>query len=220
MNKPGAQIIASASAVLLDFDGPVCSVFGGLPSCDAAELIANQVQAHDIALIPKNAADPISWFQATVGHDPATVKVLEQLLIEVETAALEVTEPHPSAVALLNTLNSNAIPVVIVTNNGTRPVTDFLTRHKLMHMVVGVAGRVPDQPALLKPSPFLIEQGLSWLPNNARRTPFFIGDSLTDIEAGNAAGVPVVALADKARKWEPMNNAGAYVVIRSLAELS
>lgn len=220
MNSDAAHAISSASAILLDFDGPVCSVFGGFPSHDAARVIADQVKARGITLIPENTADPISWFQATIDHETGTVELLEQLLIEVETAALEVTEPHPSAVALLESLSSNGIPVVVVTNNGTRPVTDFLTRHDLAHAMIGVAGRVPDQPALLKPSPFLIEQGLSWLPGKARRAPFFIGDSLTDIEAGRAAGVPVIALADKERKWEPMNSAGAYVVIRSLAELS
>ena len=73
-------------------------------------------------------------------------------------------------------------------------------------------------PRLLKPHPFLIERGLMTV--HARPADaVFIGDSVTDVEAGQAAGTPTVGYANKPGKHQRLTAAGAEAVIDAMQPL-
>ena len=79
-------------------------------------------------------------------------------------------------------------------------------------------GRDPRQPSLLKPSPDSIIRALAHLdlpPAHA----VFVGDSTSDVDAGHAAGLPVVGYANKPGKDQRLRAAGADAIITSIGEL-
>jgi phosphoglycolate phosphatase len=45
-----ASIVDSSTGVLLDFDGPVCSIFANLPAPGVAEDLRRVLRHHDVAI--------------------------------------------------------------------------------------------------------------------------------------------------------------------------
>jgi len=164
----------------------------------AAEIMKRAATA-GYALRPDNPDDPISVFKATTGMDPDVIAVVEDALVEEESTALSRTEPHPGIPDLLRQLHTAGHRLVIVTNNGGGPVSTFIERHGLAGDVEKVIGRDPRRPSLPKPSPDSILRALAHLELPPEHG-VFVGDSTRDVEAGHAAGLPVVDYANKPGK--------------------
>jgi hypothetical protein len=60
-------IISRSRHLLLDFDGPICSIFAGTPAPAIAEQLRRKLQAAGITLPPDAEAedDPLEVFRAT-----------------------------------------------------------------------------------------------------------------------------------------------------------
>lgn len=71
----------------------------------------------------------------------------------------------------------------------------------------------------MKPSPRPLLLALEELGTTPAAS-VFIGDSLTDIYAARAAGVPVVGLASAAAKGAALATAGADVVVTSMTAVA
>lgn len=85
-------------------------------------------------------------------------------------------------------------------DDATSAVAAYLEQHDLIEAVHSVHGREED-PRLMTPATYLLDSALAALgaePGHA----VMIGDSDTDIEAAQAAGVPIVAYANKPAKAE------------------
>lgn len=200
--------------LLLDFDGPTCDVFHGYP----AQIIAEEL--HDLAVnvgfkLPVSN-DPMQVLSAAAAF-PEVLPVLEDGLIQRETAAVDVALLTPNAARFLAEASELGVPVAVVSNNSALAIESFLNRLSLADRVAAIFGRPYRQPELMKPSPHLLNQALSMFDIAASRT-CFIGDSTTDVEAARAAGTPVVALANKPGKRE-LFEGYADAVIEDMAEL-
>jgi phosphoglycolate phosphatase-like HAD superfamily hydrolase len=90
--------------------------------------------------------------------------------------------------------------------------------HDLTSFVRGISARTRADPALLKPSPFLVEQAVRSL-GTAPDHCVMVGDSTADIETAHAAGVPAIAYADTPEKAETLRAHGADGVIETLDQL-
>ncbi|GGN80413.1 hypothetical protein GCM10010112_55940 [Actinoplanes lobatus] len=92
--------------------------------------------------------------------------------------------------------------------------------HDLIRYVDGIATRFDGMdPRLLKPHPFLWGRGLASVAAT-RIGAAFIGDSVTDIEAGRTDGIPAIGYANKPGKYQRLTDAGADVVIESMLVLA
>lgn len=217
-SETAAELVAHAQAVLLDFDGPICSVFAGYRAHEVAAEIMKRAAAAGYALRPDDPDDPISVYKATTGMDPDVIAVIEDALVEEESTALSRTEPHPGIPDLVRQLHTGGHRLVIVTNNGGGPVSTFIERHDLAGDVEKVIGRDPRQPSLLKPSPDSIIRALAHLELPPARA-VFVGDSTSDVDAGHAAGLAVVGYANKPGKDQRLRDAGADAIIKSMGDL-
>jgi phosphoglycolate phosphatase-like HAD superfamily hydrolase len=91
-------------------------------------------------------------------------------------------------------------------------------RPGLSRRLTGVFGRSRDTVADLKPAPDLVLRALA----SAGVDPpgaVFVGDSVTDVLAGTAAGVPVVGLHEAADRRAELAAAGAVAVVADIADL-
>ncbi len=109
--------------------------------------------------------------------------------------------------------------VAVVSNNAERVVQLYLTRHGLDDRTGPVFARTSHDPALLKPSPHLIDKTVQAL-NADPAAAAFVGDSITDIEGSRLADIDSIGYANKPGKYERMTAAGARAVITTLADLA
>lgn len=195
------QLLTERRHVLLDFDGPVCSVFGGIP--------AHHVNRHYAAILRDNGVDvprdlaegddPLAIFSAAAMSRPERAPFVERVLRDLELHAVATAPLIPGANESLLALRDTGHTVTIVSNNSAAAVHTFLDQHGLADLVRSVVARTDANPALLKPSPHLVQQAIANLHATASDC-LLVGDSATDIAAGHAAGVAVVAYANRPDK--------------------
>jgi phosphoglycolate phosphatase len=224
MTSPGTDaaslgaIIARTRYLLLDFDGPICSIYAGLPAPTVAEKLRKLFPGElpdKIASTP----DPIEVFcyAATVSDDMAARVEAEMADLEVE--AVPVAEPTPYVHEVLASARESGRVIGVVSNNSPRAVTAYLDRHGLSDGIRLVVARTSHDPALLKPNPHLINEAVRGLDADPAATAL-VGDSFTDIEAAQRAGVASIGYADKPGKRERMTELQAGAVITSMADLA
>jgi phosphoglycolate phosphatase-like HAD superfamily hydrolase len=196
------RLLSRTSAVLFDFDGPVCSVFSGLP----APVVARDLRKHlsergwPVYLPNDLVDDPLEVLRAAAAIDKELGREVDDLLTAAETRAVEIAEPTAGGEASIRACRRSGRVVGIVSNNSTAAVRAYLTRRHLADLVDGpVVGRAYAQPHFMKPDPFAIRLAL-----DALRMPgeavVLIGDSTTDVLAARAASVGSVGYANRREK--------------------
>ncbi|WP_028304856.1 phosphoglycolate phosphatase [Oceanospirillum maris] len=117
---------------------------------------------------------------------------------------------------LLNAAKKAQIPMALITNKPYRFVPEILQSLKLDHYFNLVLGG--DSLAEKKPSPLPLLYAAEQLQVDPKNC-VMIGDSITDISAGQQAGFKTVAVRYGYDHGVPVDQCGADVVVDSLAEL-
>lgn len=212
-------IVARTRYLLLDFDGPVCSIFAGLTAPTVAEKLRKLVPADRMPDEIRNSLDPIEIFAYSASVSPELAEHVEAEMADLEVAATATATPTPYVHEVIAACMETGRTIGVVSNNSARAVTAYLDRHGLSDNVALVVGRTSPDPALLKPHPLLIEEALHGLRADPA-TSALVGDSLTDIEAAHRAGVASIGYANKPGKHKRMTQTGAGAVITSMADLT
>jgi HAD superfamily hydrolase (TIGR01549 family) len=224
MTSPGTDaaalgaIIARTRYLLLDFDGPICSIFGGLPAPTVAEKL-RKLFTGELPDEIANTPDPIEvfYYSATVSDEMAAR--VEAEMADLEVAAVPTAEPTPYVHEVIASARESGRIVGVVSNNGPRAVNAYLDRHGLSDGIRLVVARTSHDPALLKPSPHLINEAVRGLDANPAATTL-VGDSFTDIEAAHSADVASIGYANRPGKRERMTELRAGAIITSMADLA
>ena len=222
-SPPGSDldtIVSQTRHLLLDFDGPICAIFAGLPAATVADRLRKLLGDHfhlpdEIA----RTADPLEVFAyaATVSEDLAAR--VETEMTHQELAAVATATPTPYVHEVVTACHNSGRSVAVVSNNSSRAVHSYLTRHGLDDRIGLIVARTNHNPALLKPSPHLITEAVNAL-NAEPGECTLVGDSVTDIEGARLANVQSIGYANKPGKRERLRAAGAGAVINSLADLA
>jgi len=215
------RILTKTEGLLLDFDGPICSVFAGFP----ASIVADQlrqilVESSQVDFPSKVTAsgDPfdVLSYAATLGTDPASY--VEAAFRAHELEAISMATPTPAAHKLIYEWNKSNRPLAIVSNNSTIAIETYLEIHGLNQLVEYVSARSNSDLALLKPSPYLINRAITALGVAATEVAF-IGDSTTDIKAAKAANVRIIGYANKPWKYNQFAALQADALTSSVATI-
>ena len=224
MTSPGTDaaslgaVIARTRYLLLDFDGPICSIYAGLTDATVATQLRKLIPGE----LPETIAttpDPIEVFtySATVSDELAAR--VEAEMADLEVAAVPTADPTPYVHQVIASARESGRIIGVVSNNGPRAVNAYLDRHGLSDGIRLVTARTSHDPALLKPSPHLINEAVRGLDADPAATTL-VGDSFTDIEAAHSAGVASVGYANKPGKRGRMMELRAGAVIASMADLA
>jgi len=213
-------IVSRTRHLLLDFDGPICSIYAGLPAATVAERLRNIFGDH--AQLPDEitrTADPLEVFAyaATVSEDLATR--VETAMTDQELAAVATAAPTPYVHEVVTACQNSGRSVAVVSNNSAAAVHSYLARHGLDDRIGLVVARTNHDPALLKPNPHLVAEAVNAL-NAEPGECTLVGDSVSDIEGARLANVQSIGYANKAGKRERLGSAGAGAIINSLADLA
>ncbi|MFF3271896.1 HAD family hydrolase [Streptomyces chrestomyceticus] len=217
-----SKTLARSTAVLFDFDGPLCDVFAGLPAPQVADELARQAASHDPALSTKltETDDPLEVLRLTFQADQDLGLQVEHALTSAEIKAVAVAgPPTPGAVATLEAAEAAGRRIAVVSNNSAECVRSFLVSHSLDGYVREVIGRPVNRPDLMKPHPHSLYRAAELLAV-APSECVLIGDSLTDIQAAHEAGSAAIGYANKPRKRSVFIGAGAEAVTERMEDIA
>lgn len=222
MSSDLAQLLAEVDAILLDFDGPVCSIFAGYPAHDVAANLLDLLRHHNVDLPPGLAseADPLEvlrWTGST--NDFALTRAVEDALCAAERRAVDTAAPTPFGREVIVAARQAGLPIAVVSNNSAGAVTAYLVRQRLDGHVAHVIGRAYAEPTRMKPNPDPILRAAEALAVPPGRS-VLIGDSTSDIVGARAAGTRAIAFANRPAKVDAFSAAGADVVITSMGPIA
>lgn len=214
-----AAIVDRARVILLDFDGPVCSIFAQHPASAVAHQLRKLLVDQAVTLPTEilNEPDPLAVlrFTATIGR-PVVVRLVDEAMIREEVTAARTAEPTPYGREVIVAAQQTGRRVAVVSNNSAASVHTYLNARRLTSYVHPVIGRPEAAPERMKPDPFPVLAALRELGAEPHEC-VLVGDSVSDIEAAHAAGVAAIGYANKPGKRERF--AAADAVIDSMADL-
>jgi HAD superfamily hydrolase (TIGR01549 family) len=214
-------VIIGTRDLLLDFDGPVCSIFAGLSSAAAATELRDLITVQGVTLTGEvtGTADPFAVFGYAATISPELAAQVEARMTELELAAVGTAQPTPYVHELVTSCRESGRSLTVVSNNSLRAVRAYLTSHALDRAITFVVARTSADPGQLKPSPHLITQAIT--ANGADPAACaLIGDTDTDIHAARLAGVASIGYANKPGKVAQLTDAGADAIVTSLADIA
>ncbi|KQO07103.1 HAD family hydrolase [Sphingomonas sp. Leaf242] len=156
---------------------------------------------------------------ATGGYDEAMLDTLHaKLLAYYEANICVLTKPYPGVIEALDALAANGVTLGIVTNKIERFARTVLDQLGLTDRFACILGG--DTLAESKPSPMPILEmvRLCRESGGGGGRAAFVGDSIFDIQAGQAAGLPTIACSF-GFLMQPVAELGADAVIDGYAEL-
>jgi HAD superfamily hydrolase (TIGR01509 family) len=221
-NPTLTRLLTGRGPLLLDFDGPVCHIYAGYPAASVADEL--RAQLRDLAVaIPdelRGTPDPLDLLRwAGTLRQPDITRAVEDALCAAELHAVRSSAPTPYAREVIVAARKAGKPIAVVSNNSTGAVMEYLTAKRLAPYVTSVIGRAYADPARMKPNPEPILHAVFDLGAEPADC-VLIGDSLGDIHAAQAAGVPVIGYANRDDKVQPFKDAKADAVVSSLGDIA
>lgn len=215
------SILANTGALLLDFDGPICSVFAGFPAHVVADQLRDILDEGGHRNLPDEVAkseDPfdVLKYASTLGTNE--LRYIEAAFRAHEAEAISTATPTPGAHELICRWKATNLPLAIVSNNSITSINAYLKLHKLHSKVDYIAARTNADVDLLKPSPYLVNRALRALEAGAANATL-IGDSVTDIKAAQAAGIRSIGYANKPEKVIKLSTAGADAITTEIINM-
>ncbi|WP_158441125.1 HAD family hydrolase [Kribbella steppae] len=207
--------------MLLDFDGPVCSVFAGYPATQIAEELRALIQ-DALGHLPQRileASGPHEVLAASAPFGDRVWRQVEDALQAAEVKAVESATATPGADAFLSACSVSDRPVSIVSNNCEASVRAYLDHAGLASRIQHIEARDPVHVDRMKPSPFLLERAAGVLGVDPAQT-VLIGDQISDVKAAIAARAGSVGFANKPGKSNDLAAAGADAVVEDMNDLA
>ncbi|MBE3016314.1 HAD family hydrolase [Microbispora sp. NEAU-D428] len=207
--------------MLLDFDGPICDIFAGLPAPEVAARLRRMLKSAGVT-IPEHVQrqdDPLEVFRFSASLSEELNKATSDLLTALEVKAASTARPTPGALDLLRDLHKKGKPVAIVSNNSAPAVAAYLETAGILWAVKHISARASKDPRLMKPNPYLVRQALYHL-EAAEDATVLVGDSTTDMEVCKSTNITAVGFVNRPSKEEALAAAGADLLITSMTELS
>ncbi|MFC9281333.1 HAD family hydrolase [Streptomyces collinus] len=215
------ELIRSARVVLWDFDGPICRLFARhkaeLVAAELVEWLAGRGLHGLLSERERASLDPHVVLRAVDRRHPGSdlVTALEERLTQEELRAATSALPTAYADPLIRTWTAVGSRLAITTNNSPRVVRSYLDGRGLTACFAPhIYGRTADLH-LLKPDPHCLNRALNAM-GAAPGAALMIGDSLSDLDAADRAGVPFLGYARNEEKGKLLREAGAEHVVASL----
>jgi phosphoglycolate phosphatase len=226
-NPTGAQWRGTTlSAVLFDLDGTLLDTVG-----DIALALNRVLGDHGIGTLPEHdvrrmigRGSPVLIERALAAlgrtHDAATQAAMVERFFhyygELEESNEDAAQPFPGAAESIRAIHRAGLRTAVVTNKQHRFADALLRRRALSASVDLVVGgdtcprRKPD------PQPLLFACESLKVPPSAA---LMVGDSINDVQAARAAGIPVVCVSYGYNEGRDPRTLDCDALLDTLAEL-
>jgi phosphoglycolate phosphatase len=213
-------------ALLTDFDRTLTVLFDDRAMEGVRRDLMGLYSAHGIPLDRLRDrppytlwADTYRWTRLHLADVAQEInQAVARRLAEHEFRAAERSRLFDGVRSVLEWLHDRGIPVAIVSTNSQRAIEAALSSNGVGHLIAELIGRddVRVDMDSLKPNPAMIYQALDRIE---ARPALFVGDSVTDMMAGRAAGLPAVGVMTGECSAAELEAAGAQMVISSFSKL-
>jgi len=211
------DIIRQARHLLLDFDGPVCTLYAHQPE----RLAANQLRAilteHAVS-IPENIAttsDPLAVLAYAAATSPELAQRAEAELTRSELSAVATAQPAASSHDLISSARESHRTITIISTCSAQAVRAYLDRASLDEQVNLVIGR-EEKSAGPATGHDLIGRTLTALGTEPA-VCLIVAESQDILDSASAHGISTIAYARSAA--DKPGPARAQATITSLADL-
>ncbi|MGW8066482.1 HAD family hydrolase [Streptomyces ziwulingensis] len=218
------RAFGSARAVLFDFDGPVCDLFGASTTTDVAEQVKRTARRYWGPLDPAveecddshGILRPLRemYEGSAPGASTRPLELAEAAVTSRERQAVRTAAPTPHLHTLVDLLRGLGTRLAVVSNNAPGPIRHCLGRLGLDRAFDGVFGRSPHDARLMKPHPDCVHRALRHLGLPAAGC-LLVGDQLTDLGAARSAGTGFLGLTPCPVRARAMAEGGADAVVSS-----
>jgi HAD superfamily hydrolase (TIGR01549 family) len=215
------RILSQAEALFLDFDGPVCNVFAGLPASAVVDQLCVVLADGGYGDPPpdiEKSSDPFEVLRYAASLGDTEAAYVNAAFAALEAEAIASAEPTSGARELMRSWSQLGRPMAIVSNNSVQAIEAYLNLHNLEPYVFYVSGRSSADPSLLKPSSYLLNEAIASVGVETG-TVGFVGDSLTDVDAAHVVGIASIAYANKPGKVQLFTGAAPTVIVTSIATI-
>ncbi|MCX4549969.1 HAD hydrolase-like protein [Streptomyces sp. NBC_01387] len=211
--------IRSTRSVLLGFDGPICRLFARHEALGVAAGMRQFLAERGVDLAPGAApetAGPHDILRAVGALHPGSALIvdLEEWLARQEQLAVPGAWPTMYADGVMRTWSASGCRLAVTTDNSARAVHAYLAARSLSECFgPHIHGRTADIQ-LLKPHPHTLEKALAGLDAD-RSSTLVVGDTVTDLEAAQEAGLAFLGYATNDRSVDELASAGADLVLNT-----
>lgn len=188
----------------------------GLAGVGPVQLVEDRIALNELA---RATDDPLEVLRQVARESAEGQRRGEELLQEAEAKCISSAAPTPGASDLLMKAAQTDRRLAIVSNNGETAIRAYLESHRLGAFVSSVAGRIPTDASLMKPSAHLLDMALAELTCRPTEA-VFVGDSDSDLHAAWAAGCPVIAFANRPEKQDVLMRHQPNILITSMQALA
>jgi phosphoglycolate phosphatase len=216
------RVLGRAEALFLDFDGPVCDVFAGLPAPVMVDQLCVVLADDGYGDPPpevEKSLDPFDVLKYAITLGENEGQYVNAAFTALEAEAIVSAVPTPGGHELISAWSQRGKPMAVVSNNSAMAIRAYLDMHRLRSHEMYVSGRANSNLHLLKPNPFLLNQALEFLRLKAGHVAF-VGDSPTDMQAATSAGCMSIGYANRATKVAALLGAGAGVTVREISTIA
>jgi beta-phosphoglucomutase-like phosphatase (HAD superfamily) len=211
---------SDVSALLFDFDGPICRLFERHDTKRMADDLLELLRGHDADLAGLEQEPNAHTILRSVRE--VTSEALAEaakLLTARECEAAKTARLTPGVGKLIKGLE---IPLAVASNNASEAIEDCLSRQGLLKRFAGgIHGRDQKAPWQMKPHPDCIERALHALGAVDRSKVALIGDSEADAVAAMDAGISFIGFVPKGKtNGARLAELGARAVVTRMATLT
>lgn len=220
-NSGAAQaLLHSRRLVLLDFDGPLARLLPGEEFRRVTAGALDVALSLGVALDDELAheGDHVQLLRLLAARDPEAARAAEAWCTEQEVAAAAEARPVRAAEAFVAECRRRGAAVAVVTNNAPRSITEVLAHGGPLLTALPVYGREPGALERLKPAPHLLlaaAQDAGVAPGET----VMVGDSVSDVQAADAAAMPCIGLSPDPQRRRELLAAGAGAAAADLGAL-
>jgi beta-phosphoglucomutase-like phosphatase (HAD superfamily) len=185
------NLLRQVRHLLIDFDGPICSLYPHSPTLPAdrlrALLAAQGIQLPDLIA---ETADPLAVVVHAANIGPELARQAEAELTSVELSAVPTAQPTGYAHDVISSARESGRTVTIISTCAAAAVNAYLAQTSLTNLVdlvVARTGRIPAPEYLA-----LIQQAFSELDADPSSCAI-VADSLLALQSAIAAGSAAIA---------------------------
>lgn len=210
---PFATIGFDLDGTLLDTSGDIAAALNRVLVADGRPALPME---RVLSMVGRGARALLAQaVDATGGGDADMVDALHPRFVDAYAAHVaDHSRPYPGMLDALDALGTRGVTLAVVTNKPEALTLPILEATGLLPRFATVIGGDTLGPGTAKPSPAPIQEMLRRCGGPAA----FVGDSIYDVQAAQAAGVPVIACSF-GFSAVPVATLGAEAVIDSYAEL-
>jgi beta-phosphoglucomutase-like phosphatase (HAD superfamily) len=211
-------ILRRARHLLLDFDGPLCTLYAHEPARQAADRLRAILATHtpEIPTAIASTADPLAVLAHAAAISPELAEQAEAELTRCELNAAATAQPTGYSHDVIASAREGHRTITVISTCSARAVHAYLDRaslDELVGLVVGRTGDAPDPTAKQNP----IDRALDALSADPA-TCALVAESANVLTSARASGIATIAYA-RTPAVRNLTSAHADATVTSLADL-